>query len=290
MATTPKDEALRAAREARMRDAQLRETHPWMARFDAFDAAGRKVVHAIPALVAWCALLAIAPDTMTAMAIAAFAGAAQFFYRAEVYAAVGWISRTCWRLSQNALAAKRDDERKAAQAAAITDAAARREAEREREAIDGIPFDTIARAIGDAGDASIQKTLESINLSSKRANRVRQTLLNARFLVWPTTITDTTYALGDEQLAIKDGARDNTTVLHPTLLTVPPDERAQVIANALRRTEGITPRDEPKIRGELSPRGVPLLGHGRHVRTIEELPISRSTRAPQKRAIEVQTA
>lgn len=270
MPLTPKEEALKKEREQRMQDRQTIELHPWRARFEALDHAGKVAVDATIPLVLWGVLASATWGTSLALfALAFFAGAAQFFYRYALYRALAWTARTLFNAARGWSVAVKEERRKAAHAE-VAKQKVEEQLAAPKDSIDGVPITTIATALAASPEVPIQKTLLSLDFTPARANKIRQSLLAARFLVWPYQIGANTYALGDAPMAVADSNNGNASILHPTLAVASADDRSTLLANALKRKEGIMPDADPYIRGELTPADRTLMG--RMVKYIQDAP------------------
>lgn len=252
---------LKAQREQRLRERSVAERQPLRARIESIDAAGRSVINAVPALA--LAVASIIADPRSPLAW--LAAATFFFHRWTLYKVIAWVAKKAYGAAKEQHMQRLETKRKAARAAEAEMAAAARKAEEDIDSIDGVPMHTIASALAAAADVPVMHTLEgTLNFKKKHADTIRTTLMAARFLVWPFAIAGATYALGDEAVAEKDPQRDNATMLHPTLRTAALAERVHVVEDALRRSKGITPLPELKIRGELTERGRKMYGRTLH--------------------------
>lgn len=253
--------ALKEQREERLRERHVQVTKPLRARIEAIDEAGRSVINAVPAVA--LAVASIIADPRSPLAW--LAAATFFFHRWTFYKAVAWVAKKAFGAVKERHAQRQETKRQAVRAAEAETAAAARKAEEDLDSIDGVPMHTIASALAAAADEPVMHTLqETLNFGKKKADEIRVTLMAARFLVWPFAISEKGYALGDEAVAEKDPKQSNAVILHATLRTASSDERAHVIEDALRRSKGITPLPEIKIRGELTERGRKMYGRTLH--------------------------
>lgn len=123
------------------------------------------------------------------------------------------------------------------------------------DTFEGISLDKLSRDIAFSGQEKITRdALMVLGISRIRgAQELQHILMKSEFLVYAIASSPTSYPVGAERIAAKRRELNMAVALHPTLMSSPAEDRALVIANAMRRALGFTVDADPRIQGEPSP-------------------------------------
>jgi len=249
MTKTPAE--LLAAKEWRLYDEYRRANYPWRTRFETGYAFIQDTLRFIPFVVA--AVLIIREWGLTTET--AIAAAVLIFERRLVVSTLIALGRASIRFIRYLLKA-RSGRRAKAELTKRMEVSAERLLPKADDTFAEKPIMEIARKIAESGQPVITKEslAAALDIPVRKADDLRTILLNSQFLLYPiTTDVANTRPIGSEMIAFKDEKAKRATTIHPTLMNAPAEQRALVIANAIRRTLQFSVGEEPRIVGEPSP-------------------------------------
>lgn len=247
---TPADEEVRARdkdldwhRERRLKEAMDSETRPLIWKLKQADE-----------IAQWTFAIMIALDVAAAI-LGHFIGARATLYILAfgVVAFRVLLARSLWAGIIRVIDARRE-RRNRAPAPEPKPLPTKDEVLPEVDTFDGQSIDELARDIAKLQGGKVTRTtLGALGVHRTKAQQELQgILLKSEFLLYEIGSSPNTHAIGAERIA--DYGENNAITLHPTLLSSPAEDRALVIANAIRRAKQFTVDADPRIQGERSPK------------------------------------